>query len=379
MLCNIFKGEDFKLTEQARIHRHFSGTNSGSGFISFYTSALTGMEKIFVLKGAPGTGKSTLLKSIGIAMYDRGFNVEYLHCSEDTDSLDGVIIPEIKVGIIDGSPPHTYEPKLPGVVEELVNLSECCNADLLQQGKTEIVDYNNQMESLFSEVHSRLQAAAQLRAKIREDYHQESASEKLDKLSKELIAEIFQQEPTVRHLFASAITPKGRINFLLNITEPWPRRYILKGLPGSGKSDLAGKIADVAIERGLKVDIYHDPVEVERIEAVVVPQLDLAAVVLETDNVIEGFRAEDRVIDLSEYIYKDEIEYICAMGPRQRYHDLMQEAADKLAQAKELNDKLETHYVKAMDFEAVDSLKESILNKILATAVSARNSRNTRV
>ncbi|HZW82783.1 MAG TPA: hypothetical protein VFF14_05060 [Candidatus Deferrimicrobium sp.] len=367
------------MTEQARIHRYFSGTNSGSGFISLYTSALTGMEKIFVLKGAPGTGKSTLLKSIGIAMHDRSFNVEYLHCSEDTDSLDGVIIPEIKVAIIDGSLPHTYESKLPGVVIELANLSECCNAEMLQQDETEIVDYNKQIESLVSEVHSRLQAAAKQRDKIRESYHLERPSEKLDKLTKELFAEIFQQEPTVRHLFASAITPQGRINFLLNITEPWARRYILKGLPGSGKSELAGKIANMARERGLKVDIYHDPVEVERIEALVVPQLDLAVVVLEPDNVILGFRAEDRVIDLSNYLDKAELEHGATLGTLQRYQDLMQEAVDKLAQVKELNDKLETHYVKAMDFEAVDSLKESILNKILATAVAARNSKNTRV
>ncbi len=364
------------MAEPARIHRYFPGTHTGRGFISFFDSVLSGMERIFVLKGAPGTGRSTLLKSIGLAMLDRGFSVEILHRSTDSNSLDGVIIPEIKLAVVDGSAPHNYESKAPGEVGQPVNLGDYWDREFLQRSEAEIVAINQQADGLFAAVHKALKAAAELREEIRRVNAQQSGREQLSKLSEELLEEIFRPEPQVRHLFASAITPRGRINFLLNITEPWSRRYILQGVPGSGKSEIVGKIANAALERGLKVDMYHDPLEVDRVEAVVVPQLDLAVLAVEPDYSVEGLRDGDRIIELAQYLDKEKLEHsmIRSMATRQRYGELMQEAVDNLVAAKEINDRLEQYYIRAMNFEAVDSLKESILNKILATAATVRHS-----
>ena len=37
----------------------FPGNNSSRGFYSYYESGLSGMEHIYILKGGPGTGKSS--------------------------------------------------------------------------------------------------------------------------------------------------------------------------------------------------------------------------------------------------------------------------------------------------------------------------------
>ena len=46
------------------------------------------------------------MREIGRAMEEAGAAVEYLWCSGDPDSLDGVVIPELRCAVADGTPPH---------------------------------------------------------------------------------------------------------------------------------------------------------------------------------------------------------------------------------------------------------------------------------
>jgi hypothetical protein len=59
-----------------------------------------------VLKGGPGVGKNTFMREIGQTMEQAGTTVEYLWCSGDPDSLDGVVLPELKCAVVDGTSPH---------------------------------------------------------------------------------------------------------------------------------------------------------------------------------------------------------------------------------------------------------------------------------
>lgn len=50
--------------------------------------------------------------------------MEYFYCSSDTDSLDGIASPSLKVAAIDGTAPHVIEPDYPGVYDEIINLED---------------------------------------------------------------------------------------------------------------------------------------------------------------------------------------------------------------------------------------------------------------
>ena len=50
-------------------------------------------EKIAVI-GPSGSGKSTFMRIIADSARKAGMSVEYIHCSGDPDSLDGIRIPE---------------------------------------------------------------------------------------------------------------------------------------------------------------------------------------------------------------------------------------------------------------------------------------------
>ena len=54
----IMKGEVFV---SGKIIRYFAGGNTARGFYSLFDSSLEGLNRIFILKGGPGTGKSFLM------------------------------------------------------------------------------------------------------------------------------------------------------------------------------------------------------------------------------------------------------------------------------------------------------------------------------
>ncbi len=91
----------------------FLGANSGQGFQSLFSRFCEPENHydLLVLKGGPGVGKSTMMHTIGKAMEDRGETVEYLYCSGDPSSLDGIHIPRIRTAIVDGTTPHGRETK----------------------------------------------------------------------------------------------------------------------------------------------------------------------------------------------------------------------------------------------------------------------------
>ena len=86
----------------------FLGANSGQGFQNLFPHFCKPEDHydLIVLKGGPGVGKSTMMRRVGKAMEDRGEDVEYLYCSGDPNSLDGVHIPRIRTAIVDGTAPH---------------------------------------------------------------------------------------------------------------------------------------------------------------------------------------------------------------------------------------------------------------------------------
>lgn len=96
----------------AQITNFFLGANSGSGFQNLFSEIMdpeTAFD-IMILKGGPGVGKNTFMREIGRTMEQAGADVEYLWCSGDPDSLDGIVIPMLRCAVCDGTSPHGTAP-----------------------------------------------------------------------------------------------------------------------------------------------------------------------------------------------------------------------------------------------------------------------------
>ena len=102
----------------------FVGANSGAGFQNLF-SEIVDLEDTYdfmVLKGGAGVGKNTFMREIGRAMEAAGTEVEYLWCSGDPDSLDGVVLRQLRCAVADGTAPHVIEPRYPAAVDRYVDL-----------------------------------------------------------------------------------------------------------------------------------------------------------------------------------------------------------------------------------------------------------------
>ncbi|WP_407408123.1 PRK06851 family protein [Peribacillus sp.] len=351
---------------------YFAGGNTAKGFYSLYDSNLTGLEKLFILKGGPGSGKSTIMKKIGQEWLDKGYDIEFLHCSSDNDSIDGVIIPALKVGLVDGTAPHVIEPKAPGAIEEYVNLGAAWYSQQLAAERANIIRLTNARSKSYEAAYDHFAKALEIHDEWEEIYKANIDFAKLNGLTNKLIQGFYRdiflnKKADVRHRFLGAATPKGAVDYVPNITKGVHKRYFLKGRPGSGKSTMLKKIAKSAEQRGFDVEMYHCGFDPDSLDMVIVREVGIAIFdstapheyfpSLEGDEIIDIYKTA--ILPGTDEIYADQIKAVSL-----RYREKMNEATACLAKAKEQHDELETIYVKAMDFTAVDDMMKDIQEQI---------------
>jgi Cdc6-like AAA superfamily ATPase len=363
-----------------KIKNYFAGGNTARGFHSLYDSNLKGLDRLFILKGGPGTGKSSLMKKIGYEWVEKGYDIELLHCSSDNNSIDGILIPALGVGIVDGTEPHVIEPKAPGAVEEYINLGEAWNRRTLAIQKNIIRSLTSQINGSFQSAYATFKEALEIHDDWEKIYINSMDFKKADQLTNKLIETFFgkmqlNKKSNVRHRFLGAATPTGAVDFVPNLTEEISKRYFIKGRPGSGKSTMLKKLAAAAEERGVDAEIYHCGFDPNSLDMVILRELGVAIFDSTAPHEYFPSRDGDEIIDMYEIliapgtddIYADIIDRIAAV-----YKSKMTEATSYLAKAKKLHDELEEIYISAMDFSVVDNIHGKIGEQIREMAGAKR-------
>ena len=91
----------------------FLGVNTAEGFISRFAQLHPGgrVNKCVILKGGPGCGKSTFMKTLRRTAAELGADTESYPCSSDPASLDGLFIPALGLAFVDGTAPQATATK----------------------------------------------------------------------------------------------------------------------------------------------------------------------------------------------------------------------------------------------------------------------------
>jgi Cdc6-like AAA superfamily ATPase len=360
------------------IKNYYAGSNSSVGFYSMFDEALKGLSKLWILKGGPGTGKSSLMKKIGAYMEEQNYNIEYIHCSSDNGSIDGVIIPELKLGMVDGTAPHIIDPKYPGIIDEIINLGEYRDDSLLQENSEDIISLTNKISDQFKKAYQLFAEARKVHERKEEIYlsamNFNIADEVIEKLKKRIFANQVNNDENqyTRRLFFGAATPEGPVNFIDNLTEGLNKRYLIKGRSGSGKSTVMKRVACEAEKRGLSVEYYHCAFDPTSIDMIIIPSLSVAMIDGTAPHVINPTRENDEVVDMFELCINPEIEVTREKEIKDTealYKKIMQEGTVNLQRAKSLHDELEAYYVEAMDFGKVNDLTDQLIKKITASNI----------
>ena len=94
--------------------QYFLGGNTPAGFYSLYhqLSDPTRMRALYIVKGGPGSGKSTLMRRVERHAQAAGLETEQVLCSGDPDSLDALILPQLGAALVDGTAPQGVVPEV---------------------------------------------------------------------------------------------------------------------------------------------------------------------------------------------------------------------------------------------------------------------------
>jgi hypothetical protein len=349
----------------------FAGGNTAHGFSNLYESSLQGLTRLFVLKGGPGTGKTRIIREIGDLLAQQGYEIWLIHAASDNDSLDGVVIPELKVGIIDGTAPRVIKPELPEEAIVHVNLEQAVDTLQLSQRCVEIDSLVDQYTEEHELAYSGFAEALRIHDEWEAIYIATMNFQAADELTQEYIQLLygdqnFEKVSRVDHRFLGAATPKGAVDFVPNLTAGL-KRYLVKGRAGSGKSTLLKKLAAEGIKRGVDVEIYHCGFDPNSLDMIIVRELGFA--IFDSTAPHEYFpdRATDEIVDMYSRCIQpgtDEAFAEAIAGIKERYSSTMKQSIQHLTAAKVFLDELKTIYAAATDFDHVDQIKSQIQQEI---------------
>ena len=355
----------------AKILRYFMGANTPQGFVSRFDEMgdRRGGWRLTVLKGGPGTGKSTLMHRLSDAMARRSEVIEEIHCSSDADSLDGVIFPRHRLAIADGTPPHAIEPRYPGAYENIVSLCGCWDKDRLFACRGRIFDLTDRIALCHKESVSYLYGADALLGEVRAIAAQASSREKILRLAQRLAKnEIPRGEgagtETIRLL--SAVTNKGTVCFTDTVAALAPRLYVIDDPWGFAAPELLAQLRRLLLEAGHDVVTCVCPMApFTRIDHLLAPGLGLGFVTRNKFHLVD--LPAYRVIHARRFADMEQL-----AGHKMRIkllhraaQNMLEQASARIAAAKVLHDDLEACFKDAMDYGQVEGVTGEVIAQFL--------------
>ena len=346
----------------------FLGANSGRGFQNLFDRFCAPEDHydLLVLKGGPGVGKSTMMRRIGAAMEEKGEQVEYLYCSGDPGSLDGVHVPRIGAAIVDGTAPHVIEPKYPAAADRYVNLGEFYDIDAAKASREDIVRFTRAGSAAYQRAYRALGAARQMEDSAGALAAEGLDTEKLRRRTDGIIAREIRGKGSGRpdaYRFLGSLTCRGPVWRFDTVAALCPRVYQLQDPYGLAWPMLE-RIHAAAGGRGFQAVICPDPEHPDRIQHLLLPELGLAFVTSREGMAYSGpvYRRVrlDAMVPPAHYKrYKARLRFT-----RRVAQALREEGLDALRDAKAAHDALEAVYKPHVDFAGVDGLVEEELRRI---------------
>ena len=346
----------------------FLGANAAGGFISLYDRWVDQrkLQAFYCLKGGAGCGKSTLMTQVAQAALAAGYGVEYILCSGDPDSLDGIYIPGKGAAVVDGTSPHVMDPTYVGAPGHYVDLGAGYDRKALFAQRQEIVAAVQAYRSYYPQAYRAIAGAVEARRRGTTPLHTEETLQKTEKRAMALLTKTLKSPGAVpgkeQRRFLGGPTCQGRLLLEKTVLVLCERGYVIQddgGLAGI----LLEHLRKGFLAGGCDVIACPCPEEPARLEHLLVPQLSLAFVTGPWQQ-SHGYRTI-RTESLVEKEAWQEGRSFLRLSDRVA-EELLAEGMGHLAQAKACHDVLEELYHPHVDFSVAQAATERITAEILA-------------
>lgn len=344
----------------------FLGSNTKRGFVPLFDQLRDphGGHRLYILKGGPGTGKSTLMKKIANALEDQGHFVEYIHCASDPDSLDAILDHDSRIAMVDGTAPHTMDPDYPGAYDIIINLGDAWNIEMLTPNREKIMEISSRISRCHKMAGACIAAAASLldsNKDLAKAYVNQNAVKALAlQITRELKDNVSGRE--IQRLL-SAVTVGKMLFYENTLTTLSEKLYIISDEWGAASDMLLSYIRDYAVNNSLGFITCYCSIRVpDKIDHLLFPSLKLG---IATSNTFHEIRSEKAIITEGLMGTIDRYELKAMTNHRDIAKQLLEAAAGHVERAKALHDELEKYYIQAMDYDRIEQIYHRLLDDIL--------------
>lgn len=351
---------------------YFARGNTAAGLYTLYDSVLKGLDTVFVINGRTGSGTSELLNELAEAWRQTDWTKHYIHDVLDQERLEGIILEEARIGIIDGNA-WSADPVLEGTEIRILDARQTQREELLEEAEIGTKQQELEIGTLYQNAYDTFLITLRIHDEWEKFYIDHLDREIANRITSEFadhyLIPVRSKEASITRRFLGAATWQGAVDYVPNLTADLRTRIFVKGRPGSGKSTMFKKLAKEAEARGIDTEIYHCGFDPNSLDMLIFPELSLA--IFDSTAPHEHFpvREGDSILDVYELAiqpgtdeaYADEI-----AGIRARYTSSMKKSIGFLTEAKRIRDEVWEAYDAATDQAALKALAVDIIRQVEA-------------
>ena len=357
--------------------RFFAASNTKDGFVSYFDEIFRVGEcdRIYILKGGPGCGKSTFMKKLGEISEEKGYSCEYFHCSSDPESLDGIIIKEKRVAVIDGTSPHAVEPKLSGVREIIIDLGRAWDTDKLFELGEDIERLSLQKKKHYDDCYKFLYSKNVMDSLVYNLVFPYILFDKPDKTAKRLVDGIFKRhkkrgKSNVKTRLISAFSSCGKIR--LSTFEDMAKMCVFVKEPFRGSclpTHFLSAVFEFAKNYGTEIYVSYSSEKRAEINALYFPEIGVSVSAYDEKLVAECDRIgkKCRIINSARFV---DTKTFSHLNPLRKFYNKLSEnmenhALNSIEMAGKVHSEIEKIYRQCTNYTAVENITNEYINKIL--------------
>lgn len=346
----------------------FASMNTANGFQSYFNEIFDPKHynRIFILKGGPGSGKSSLMKRIANEAEERNGSVERFFCSSDPNSLDAIILKEQKLAILDGTSPHLADPSFPGIIENIVNLGSFWDVKKLIPYKNEIFKLIQEKKSAYQSAYQFLKAYGKVIEEIfaysKKALNDQKMMHNIRIQCRYFFKDEEENETKIRNI--ATICKDGICKFKTFEKESdkiWiVDDYMFTGFSYMDALELYAKQRNQSYFKSIS------PRSPNHINAIYFPKAKTSFILGKRDYDEEIAGKEYHYINMKRFLDIDKI----SQGKKKIKFavkcsdELLNGATQALKEAAHKHEMLEQYYVSAMDFQKIDHIQNEISREI---------------
>lgn len=352
------------------ITNYYATGSTANGYVSLLESNLIGFKKILFIKGE--INYSSLYDGIKSLWDTENSNLEFIYNPFDNNSFEALLNKDKGVAVVFDIHKDA-EINLKGFENlEVIDFGKAIDCLKLIQKNEIIMQYKKASQACLDNAYLFFNKALKIHDEWENIYIENMDFEKADTLAQEVLNKLvgekkLNKHSVVKHRFLGAATPEGAKDFIPSITQDIPKRYFIKGRPGTGKSTLLKKLAKGAENSGFDVEIYHCGFDHNSLDMVVITELGVC--IFDSSAPHEHFpsRENDEIVDVYARIikpntdekYTNELSEIAL-----RYKSNIRIANAYLATMKAINEVYKKCYDNCIDIVVYNRIFEEVISKL---------------